>query len=168
MATKDHPAKINIEGSIAEEHRIPSDVLTRIVDGFQSIAWMLGAAAEDVAYGERSHRISSDLKKKYMIQWGLPQSGSYVLTLFPPVFQKTDAKIMEILSAIATDGSEKLKKIVPDSRLRGKIFEATLRFLPKVGESWQLKYAHKSDVAALDERSYQKIKTWFSEKRFSD
>jgi hypothetical protein len=162
MANKD-AALISIEGSVTEEHRIPSDVLTRVIDGLQGVAWMLGAASEDASYGERSRRISSELKKKYMIQWGLPKSGSYVLTLFPPAEQKIDIKIMEVLEAIAADASEKLKKLVPDSRLRGKLFEAMLRFLPKIGESWHLKYTHKSHSAALDAKSYQKIKAWFAE-----
>ena len=124
---------------------------------------MIGATSEDAAYGERSRRIPSDLKKKYMIQWGLPKSGSYVLTLFPPTEQKIDAEIMEILTAVATDNLEKLKKLMPDSRFRSKLFEATLRFLPRIGESWQLKYTHKNHAASLDARSCQKLKAWFAE-----
>jgi len=155
-------ASILIEGSIAEEHRIPSDVLTRIIDGFQNIAWNLGAASEDAAYGERSRRISSDLKKKYMIQWGLPKEGSYVLTLYPPVEQKIDTTIMEVLMALGTGSFEKLKKIIPDSRLRSKLLEI-LKFLPRVGENWLLKYTSKNHSVSLDAKSSQKIKAWFSE-----
>jgi len=156
-------ASIHIEGAIVEGHRIPSDVLKRIIDGFQNIAWNLGAASEDATYGDRSRRISLDLKKKYMIQWGVSRPGSYVLTAYPPVEQKTDVKIMEILAALASDSLEKFKKLIPDSRLRSKIFKEVLCFLPRVGENWLIKYSQKDSSVSLDAKSSQKIKIWFTE-----
>lgn len=160
---KQQATSIYIEGSITEQHRIPSDVLTRIIDGFQNVAWNLGAASEDAAYGDRSRRISLDLKKKYMIQWGLPKPGSYVLTLYPPIEQQIDANIMEILTSLATDNFDKLKKTIPDSRLRSKIFKEALNFLPKVGENWLLKYTHNGRSASLDAKTSQRVKVWFTE-----
>lgn len=157
-----HIASIHIEGPIAEKHRIPSDVLTRIVDGFQNVAWNLGASLEDTVCDKRSPRIPLELKKKYMIEWGLPQSGSYVLTLYQPV-EKIDTTIVEILSALGSDSWEKLRNLIPDSFRRYKLFKEISKFLPRAGESWSLKYISNDQSISLDAKSNQKLKTQLKE-----
>jgi len=159
---EDYTALISIEGSITEGHLIPSDVLSRVINGFQEVAWIIGAASEGVTDGEPSRR-SSSLKKKYMIEWGLTKSGSYVLPLYSPIEQKISGGMMGILSAFAADSFEELKKLIPDSASRSKLFKATLSLLPKMGESWQLKYKSKNRSVAFDVKSHQKIEAWRTE-----
>src|SRR3984957_15728034 len=163
MKNQQNIASISIEGSLVEKNRIPTDVLDRIIAGFQKITWMLGTASEGTAYWEDFRRIPADLKKKYMIQWGVSTPGSYVLNLYPPREQNTDASILSILMAFAANNLDELKRLLPDSRFRSKIFKEALNFLPRGGESWQLKYTHKQHSASLDIASSRKIKIWFNE-----
>ena len=158
-----NPVSICLEGAIVDGYCIPSDILIRIVDGFQQIALILGTISEDTILGERSRRVSSDLKKKYMIQWGITKPGSYVLTAYPPIENKIDTRTMEILEALSKEDETAWKNAIPDSRSRARLCKAVLCFLPKIGESWLLKYTQKNHFVSLDERSTPIAKRWYEQ-----
>jgi hypothetical protein len=155
-------ASVHIEGPETESHRISSDVLSRVITGFQDIAWILGFSMEDVSSSDRL-QLRTAIKKRYMIEWGSPTSGSYVLPVFLPENPQIGSKISDILSAIAAEDVEMLKTTLPDSRLRNKLLEKAIHFLPKTGQNWQLKYMHRTHSVFLDSKSYQRVKKWQSE-----
>jgi hypothetical protein len=155
-------ASISIEGTGIEDHWVTSDILGRVINGFQDAVWIVGFALENLSYEER-FRITNDLKKKYAIKWGISKPGSFVQPLKFPTNQQAAIHTSEILSAISSENFEGLRKIMPDSRLRDKLYGAILNFLPRTGEGWQMKYQHGSCGALLDTKSYQKVRVWRSE-----
>ena len=155
-------ASITIEGIGVEDHWISSDLLSRVVSGFQNVVWVLGFSSEDLSYGER-FRLNKDLKKKYTILWGPSAPGSYVQSLRFPSDSQVGAKASEVLEAIASGNLEELKKNIPDSRLRNKLYQTLPQFLPQAGEGWVIKYHSFSHTATLDVKASQTVQTWRSE-----
>jgi hypothetical protein len=164
MTNKDmrDTASISIEGSGVEDHWVTSDILGRVINGFQDAVWIVGFALENLSFEER-FRLTNDLKKNYAVKWGISKPGSYVQPLRFPANPQTAVHTSEILAAISSENFEGFKKIMPDSRLRDKLYRAILNFLPRTGEGWQMKYQHRSSATLLDVKSYQKVLTWRSE-----
>lgn len=155
-------ASISIEGTGIEGHWVSSDILGRVINGFQDAVWVIGFALENLSYEER-FRPTNDLKKMYTIEWGISKPGSYVQPLRFPVNQQAVVPTSEIMAAISSDNVESLKKSIPDSRTRDKLYQAMLNFLPRTGEGWQMRYQYGSSSALLDAKSYQRVRVWRSE-----
>lgn len=168
---EENKASLSIEGLETAKHRISSEILSRIIEGFQRVAWILGAASEGQVYDKRC-RFPSEFKERHKIEWGLSVAGSYVLPLYQAesiqegqTVQHVDlSKIYGIFSAISSQRFEDLKQILPDSRLREKLLETLKYFLPRSWENWQIKYVFQDrPPASLDQKSYSIVKTWYSE-----
>ena len=160
-------AFVSVEGVATEHHKISSEILIKVIGGFQKIAWIVGAVSEGQTCDKR-FRPSTDLKDRYQIDWGVPFKGSYGLPIY---FEKSEStsnlqKIFDIFNAVSSQNLDSLKKLVPDSRLRDKLLETFKDFLPRSWENWQIKYAIPSQIPAyLDATSYNIVKSWSIESR---
>lgn len=160
-------AFIVVEGVVTERHTISSEILIKVVGGFQKIAFIVGAVSEGQTCDKR-FRPTTDLKDRCQVDWGVPFKGSYGL---PVSYEKGEStsdlqKIFDIFIAVSSQNYDSLKKLVPDSRLRDKLFETFKNFLPRPWENWQIKYAIPShNPAYLDSTSYNVVKSWSIESR---
>lgn len=160
-------AFVSVEGVATEHHKISSDILIKVVGGFQKIALIVRAVSEGQTYDKR-FRPSTELKDRCQIDWGVPFKGSYGL---PVSYEKSEStcdlqKIFDIFIAVSSQNLDFLKKLVTDSRLRDKLFEVFKDFLPRPWENWQIKYAIPSqNPAFLDSTSYSVVKSWSIESR---
>jgi hypothetical protein len=74
---------VSIEGLETENHRISSEILIRVINGFQKIAWILGAASEGKNFDKR-FRPPSALKSRHKLDWGILR----VVTCFLFILEK--------------------------------------------------------------------------------
>jgi len=157
---------VSIDGVTTEKQRIPSEILTQVVEGFQRIAWILGAANEGQVVDKR-FRPGSDLKERHMLEWGIPIPGSYVLPVYLSGIQESETDkndlntIYNIFTAVSRNDGEMFKYLVQDSRLRDRLLETLKKLLPKSWENWQIKYTCLGkEPTSLDSKSSVTVKSW--------
>lgn len=163
-------ATVSIEGIETKNHRVSSEILIRVVEGFQKIAWILGANSEGKNFDKR-FRPSDEIKEKHKLEWGIPQLGSYVLPVYfleeqePGVSRESDLlKMNNIFSAISQNDSHLLRDVLPDSRLRERLLVALKGLLPQRFDNWQLKYTYRDlKPAVLNSESHVTAVEWLSE-----
>lgn len=151
-------ASIVIEGADANE--VDAEVLGRVITGFQNIAWVLACSLEGLRYDERV-RFPSELKKKYTLKAEFSKKGSFIQPLKIP--QQLVGPIIATFLAVSSDSFEELQKVIPDSKLRGKLCSEVMGVLPKTGENWQMEYRYGSHALKCDAKSYQRVKEWRTE-----
>jgi hypothetical protein len=113
---------VNIEGTETEHNEVSSEILVRVIEGVQTIVWILGAASENQSFDHR-FRPSEDIKKKYQVKWGTSSPGSYSLPVIMGDATEESQKLYNIFSALSSENLNEINELLPDSQLRSKLLK---------------------------------------------
>lgn len=152
---------------------ISAPILARTLTGFQQIVYLLAASLENKNIGQR-FRISNDLQQVYTLKCQIPQVGSYALPVFlesnlnsqTSVFTNYETVInnLEILlTDLSNNSLDKIKQILPDSKIRNRVLTEFRKFIPKAGEGWILGFNSKDKPDILvTESANSYIDNWLN------
>lgn len=160
--------KLYITGSETEAHSVSIETITTVLMGIQKTAYLLAAAKHKQPFQKR-FTLNRDIKNRYALQCGVPAPGSYLIPIaqLPSngLFEEDDilADINVLLDAVSTNCRDKLQQLIPDSHFCEKVLRETLRFLPKAGSSWGMRFQH-GDCAAvtLDGHAIRSVESWLT------
>ncbi|MDP2903706.1 MAG: hypothetical protein Q8N96_11465 [Methylovulum sp.] len=160
--------KLYITGAETEEHSVSIETVTTVLLGIQKTAYLLASAKLQQPLQKR-FTLNKDIKKHYALQCGVPAPGSYLMPISQyssgELFEDDDilADINTLFEAISTNSREKLQQLIPDSHFCEKVLREVLRFLPKVGSSWDMCFQHADCVAVtLNGHAIRSVESWLS------
>ncbi|WP_066122559.1 hypothetical protein [Geminocystis sp. NIES-3709] len=147
-------ATIKMISQEKDSREISAPILARTLTGFQQIVYLLAASLENKNIGQR-FRISNDLQQLYTLKCQIPQVGSYALPVFlesnlnsqSSIFTNYETVInnLEILlTDLSNNSLDKIKQILPDSKIRNRVLTEFRKFIPKAGEGWILGFHSKN------------------------
>jgi len=160
---------IYITGSETDAHTVSIETITTVLTGIQKTAYLLASAKLKQPFQKR-FTLNKDIKKRYALQCGIPTPGSYLI----PVAQLSSGSLLEedddiladintLFEAVSTNSKDKLQQLIPDSWFCEKVLREVLRFLPKAGSTWGMRFQH-SDLAAvtLDGHAIRSVESWLT------
>ncbi len=140
-------AELRVVGAETDDHTVSADILLRILNGLQRMAYLFAAADENVVFKER-FKPSGELRQRYAIRCGALRAGSVALTLSLPAPQPmmdlfgTPQDVMgslfDLYAAAQAASFERTQTLLPDPRLRSRALYELQETLPKQGERWSL------------------------------
>jgi hypothetical protein len=160
--------KLYITGSETEAHTVSIETITTVLTGIQKTAYLLASAKLKQPFQKR-FTLNKDIKKRYALQCGVPAPGSYLI----PIAQLSSDRLLEeddiladintLFDAVSTNCRDKLQQLIPDSYFCEKVLREILRFLPKAGSSWGMRFQH-GDCAAvtLDGHAIRSVESWLT------
>jgi hypothetical protein len=160
--------KLFITGSETEANTVSIETITTVLTGIQKTAYLLASAKLKQPLQKRFSP-NKDIKKRYTLQCGVPAPGSYVI----PINQQPSSGLLEdddiladintLFDAVSTNCRDKLQQLIPDSRFCEKVLRETLRFLPKAGSSWGMRFQHGDlDAVTLDGLAIRSVESWLT------
>lgn len=143
---------LHVEGEETSDNSIPADVLVQLVQSLQETAFLVGASREGRVVRERL-RLDADFRSRYELRFPVPTAGSYVLPVrsrqpeFPYVATNgvpADflAHMIGVVGAVAQGDREKLRSLVPDSRLRDRAIRSVRSLAPPAGRGYFVTFQH--------------------------
>ena len=159
--------KLYITGSETEAHTVSIETITTVLTGIQKTAYLLASAKLNQPFQKRFIP-NKDIKKRYTLQCGVAAPGSYLI----PITQMSSDELFDddiladmnaLFEAIATNSIDKLQKLIPDSRFCEKVLREILRFFPKVGSSWGMRFQHSEfEAVTLDGYAIRSVESWLT------
>jgi len=158
--------KLYITGSETDAHTVSIETVTTVLTGIQKTAYLLASAQLKQPLQKR-FTLNKDIKKRYALQCGVSEQGSYVIPIAQlssgVLFEDHDilADINALFDAISTNCVDKLQQLIPDSYFCEKVLREVLRFLPKAGSSWGMRFQH-GDCAevTLNSHAVRSVESW--------
>jgi len=160
--------KLYITGAETDTHTVSIETITTVLTGIQKTAYLLASAKLNQPFQKR-FTPNKDIKKRYALQCGIPAQGSYLIPIAQPpsngLFEEDDilADMNALFEAVSTNSRDKLQQLIPDSRFCEKVLREILRFFPKAGSSWGMRFQH-GDFAAvtLDGHAIRSVESWLT------
>ncbi len=160
--------QLYITGSETEAHTVSIETITTVLMGIQKTAYLLAAAKHKQPFQKR-FTLNKDIKNRYALRCGVPAPGSYLIPIAQlssdGLFEEHDilADIHVLFDAVSTNGKDKLQQLIPDSRFCEKVLRETLRFLPKAGSSWGMRFQHSDFTpVTLDVHAVRSVESWLT------
>ncbi len=160
--------KLYITGSETEAHTVSIETITTVLTGIQTTAYLLASAKLKQPLQKR-FTLNKNIKKRYALQCGVSEPGSYLIPIAQlssgGLFEEDDilVDINTLFDAVSTNCVDKLQQLIPDSYYYEKVLREMLRFLPKAGNSWGMRFQH-GDCAAviLDSHAIRSVESWLT------
>lgn len=162
LATEDK-AEIRLTGTAVVDHSVSAEVLVRTIEGIQQLAFLLGAAREEIEINQR-FKLPAEIRKKYTLKCGVPLAGSYVLPLELKDSISSEGgllgKVYELLKSIDNASPEGLRDLFPDTVLRARALTHLRQLLPRPGEDWELQYSSNGRAVHATSKFSERISSW--------
>ncbi len=143
---------IRIEGGYADKHKITSDVLHKLPDGFQKLIYLFACIVENQT---ESKQIPREIKDKYTLLFGT-ERGSFGL---PATFQENSennsgqSKVIELfqktINSLNNSGFEELNQLILDSVIRRRILNEIKEISPKKEDYWKWSHSINNDSSKV-------------------
>lgn len=140
----DTDAVLTVTGTEVASESVSVEVLVHLLQGFQQLALVFAAAAEDRPLHQR-FKPPLDLRQRYHLRCGVSRSGSYSIPL-RLVDSTTDnllpnedilPRIAKFIGAVAAGDRTGASTVIPDSRYRDRALLALRSMAPRKGERWK-------------------------------
>ncbi|HQF54512.1 MAG TPA: hypothetical protein PK208_05305 [Fibrobacteria bacterium] len=162
-------ALLKIEGGEADRHQIRMDILVELLNGLQRISYLLAAAQDGLAIGER-FKPSRSLTDRYALRCGTAIEGSYAIPLeegpqfrlpFGDEIPLFDA-IQRSWEAVANNDFEALRSLLPGPQFTARFAREVQKFLPGTGSPYRIGFRTKSQAnpVYLTPRAARVLKEW--------
>jgi hypothetical protein len=139
--------EIRLFNESAPEHTVPFATLSRVLEQMQQVIYLLALQYEGREVRERA-RIPGDVERRYEMRASIPREGSYAVPatigdptsdLFAPDATAAIAQdFQEFSDALIERDDSRLRRIVPDTLLRRRLFERYRAMMPRAGSGWKL------------------------------
>jgi hypothetical protein len=158
---------IRLTGAEVDDNSVSADVLIRVLTGLKETIYVLGAAGEGRGIGSR-FKPSAELRQRYQLRCGVQAQGSYVIPIaigathsqLPITFDglTVEQRLNGLVQAVASNSSESLSTLLPDSRARNLALRKFETALPKPGERWGLGLSlRRNNEVVLDNHNARAI-----------
>ncbi len=166
-------ATIRMIGQSMDNFEVPAPLLVRTLDGFQQIVYLLAASSDNKSIGKR-FRITNELQQLYTLKCQIPQAGSYSIpiSLNPCLYAQLSLitkydtileNLQNILSGVSENNLEKIRHILPDSKIGNRVLNELRKCLPKAGEGWRLGFlSGESQEVILTDKTIHHIDRWLN------
>ena len=152
---------LRITGPATDQHTVPVEVLTKLLDGMQQLAHLMGAVSSGVSI-RRRFKPSEELRRESTLRCKIPVAGSYMIPMSaPPGHEQLRDSLFQLFDVVTSARRDLLDRLLPDSALRDRALLEMKKFFPKAGDSWGFALGKRgAREVCIDTRDIRTIERW--------